>query len=178
MQQNVLRLDVAVDHLVGVRVAQGGSYLASDGKGLIHRQLLLALELGAQRLTLDVGHDVEQAAAGLTGVVQREDVRMVEPRRDLDLAQEALRTDRRGQFGSQHFDRHEPMMLDVVREVDRRHAAVPQLALDRIATSERRPKAHIGSGRQALLRWSAQVGQISLNSFSIAAHDSRSAAAS
>src|SRR5205807_1307011 len=74
VQQDVLRLDVAVDHLVGMRVAQGGSDLAGDGEGLIHRQLLLALELEAQRLSLDVRHDVKQEAVRLAGVVQRQEI--------------------------------------------------------------------------------------------------------
>ena len=103
---------------------------------------------------------------------------MVQPRRDLDLAQEALGTERRGQLGPQHLDRHDPAMLDVVREVDRRHAPAPQLTLDRIATRERRPEARIDMGHAGLRKWPVQPGQISLNSFSIAAHDSRSAAAS
>ena len=70
------------------------------------------------------------------------------------------------------------MMPDVVREVDRGHAAAPQLALDRIATRERCLEARIGIGHHTLLNSPVQLGQISLNSFSIAAHDSRSAAAS
>src|SRR5207244_5469928 len=83
-------------------------------------------------------------------ILQRENVRMVQPRRDLDLAEETLRTERRRQLRPQHFDRHDPAMLDVVREVDRRHAAAPQLTLDRIATREDRKSTRLNSSHQII----------------------------
>jgi hypothetical protein len=49
-------------------------------------------QLVTQRLALDVRHDVVEEALGVTGVVQRQDVRMREVGRDLDLLVEPLGT--------------------------------------------------------------------------------------
>ena len=57
-QQNVLRLDVAVHHVVVVGVSKGARHLARDPQGLLDRQLTLPLEPVAQRFTFDVRHDV------------------------------------------------------------------------------------------------------------------------
>src|SRR5437763_324119 len=103
---------------------------------------------------------------------------MIEPRCDLDLTQEALGTEHRRQLGAQHFDGDGAVVLDVVREVDGRHSAAAQLAPDSVATRERRLEARIGTGHHTLPGSPVQLDQISLNSFSIAAHDPRSAAAS
>src|SRR5436190_1807403 len=57
-QQNVLRFDVAVHHVVAVGVSKGARHLARDPQGLLDRQLTLPLEPVAQRFTFDVRHDV------------------------------------------------------------------------------------------------------------------------
>src|SRR5207244_8539074 len=88
VQQDVLGLYVPMDQVPGVRVAESGSDLPRDAQGLLDRELLLAVELVAQRLALDVRHDVKEEPSGVTGVVQREDVRMIQTRGDFDLTQE------------------------------------------------------------------------------------------
>ena len=77
-QQDVLRLDVAMDDAAAVRVAQGVGYFAGDGEGVIERELLLAVEPVAERLPLDVGHDIVEEAVGLAGVKQRQNVWMLQ----------------------------------------------------------------------------------------------------
>ena len=64
---------------------------------VLERQLLLPVQVVPKRLALDVGHDVVEEAAGFPGVVQRQDVRVVQRGRDLDLAQEPLRAQGGGQ---------------------------------------------------------------------------------
>ena len=116
-QEDVLGLDVPVDHPLAVGVVER----PGDGTGEFHRlvdaELLLAVQLGPERLALDVGHDVEQHAAGVPGVVEREDVRMAEPRGDLDLAEKALAADGRGQVGVHDLERHPAVVAKIVREV-------------------------------------------------------------
>ena len=46
LEQDVLRLDVAVDHTVPVGVAQRVRHLARDAQGVVERELLLALRAG------------------------------------------------------------------------------------------------------------------------------------
>ena len=55
---------------------------------------------------------------------------------DLDLAQEPLGPERRGQLGAQHLDGDQSVVLAVAGEVDRRHPPVPQLTLDREAVGK------------------------------------------
>ena len=56
---------------------------------------------------------------------------MVQPRGDLDLAQEPLAGQRPREVRAEHLDGDVAVVLEVVREVDRGHAAGAELALDR-----------------------------------------------
>ena len=53
-----------------------------------------------------------------------------------DLAQEPLGADHRGQLGLELLDGDLPVVAEIVREVDRCHAAGPELALEAVATGE------------------------------------------
>jgi hypothetical protein len=55
---------------------------------------------------------------------------------NLDLRQEPLGADHRGQLGLQNLHCHLAIVLEILREVDRSHAALTQLALDRVAVGE------------------------------------------
>ena len=60
LEQDVLRLDVAMDHPPGVRVAQCVANFASDLEGGVEGELLLAVEAGAEALPVHKGHHVEE----------------------------------------------------------------------------------------------------------------------
>ena len=60
---------------------------------------------------------------------------MLQSRGELDLAQEALRAERMRQLGVQHLDRDEPLVLDVVREIDGGGAATANLALQDVSAA-------------------------------------------
>ena len=62
---------------------------------------------------------------------------MLELRGESDLALKAFATDRRREFGEQHFDRDFAVVLDVVGEVDRRQAAAAEFAIDVVAITDR-----------------------------------------
>lgn len=81
------------------------------------------------------GAEEEQSGGG-PGVDEGEDVGVLELGRDLDLAQESLRTQRRGQLRPENLDRDPPVMLEVFGEKHERRAARPELALDAIAVRE------------------------------------------
>ena len=79
---------------------------------------------------------------------------MVQPRRDLDLSRETLHAHRLGQFRAQHLDRYLAVVLGIVRQIDRRHAARAQLAHDAVALRQdggnaREVVVHRGSGRES-----------------------------
>ncbi len=52
----------------------------------------------------------------------------------LDLAHEALDTEACSELGTKHLDRYLAAVLQALGEVDRRHPAAAQLALDRVST--------------------------------------------
>ena len=60
LEEDVLRLEVAVDDAVAVGVVEGREHGQRDAEGVVDGQLLLAIEAGAERLALDVRHHVEQ----------------------------------------------------------------------------------------------------------------------
>ena len=82
----------------------------------------------AQRLALDVRHHVVEQAVDVARVVQRQDVRMVQPGGDVDLAEEPLPADRGGDLGVEDLDRDAAVVLLVLGQVDRGHPAAAQQA--------------------------------------------------
>ena len=61
---------------------------------------------------------------------------MIEPRGDRDLAQEAIAGERPGEVGPEHLDGDLPVVFEVVREVDRGHAAGAEFALNAVVAGE------------------------------------------
>ena len=94
----------------------------------------------AQRLPVDERHDVIQQAVRRPRVDQGEDVRMLELRRDGDLAQEPVGADGGGEIGVQNLDRDRTVVPQVAREVHHRHPAVADLALHVVPARECRAK--------------------------------------
>src|SRR4051812_25318265 len=54
----------------------------------------------------------------------------------LDLGEEPLGADDGGQLGAEDLERHAAVMAQVLREVDRSHPALTELALDAVAVLE------------------------------------------
>ena len=100
VQQDVLRLDVALHDPPAVRVVERAGDLGGDAHRVGNRELLLAVQPVAQRLALHVRHHIEEEAVGLARVVQRKDMRMLQIRRDLDLGEKPVGADHRCQFGA------------------------------------------------------------------------------
>ena len=61
---------------------------------------------------------------------------MLEPRGELDLAQEPLGTEGGGELGLEHLEGDRPVVLEVAGEIDRGHAAAPELALEHVAVAQ------------------------------------------
>ncbi|CAA9302889.1 MAG: hypothetical protein AVDCRST_MAG40-471, partial [uncultured Gemmatimonadaceae bacterium] len=127
-EQHVLGLDVAVDDPALVRVGQRVDHLAQDAHAVGDRELPLAVEPLAERLALDVRHDVVEEPVGLARVDEREDVRVEELRGDLDLAQEAVGADPAHEVRPQHLHGDRAAVPQVLGEVHGGHAAAPELA--------------------------------------------------
>jgi hypothetical protein len=69
-------------------------------------------------------------------VVQRQDRGVLQLRRQLDLAQESIGAEGGREVGAQHLDRHLPVVLEVLREIHRPHAAASQLPLQAVAVAK------------------------------------------
>jgi hypothetical protein len=68
LEQDVLRLDVAMDHAVTVRIAQGACYRARDLHRVLERELLLPCQPLAHRLALHIRHHVVEEPGRLAGI--------------------------------------------------------------------------------------------------------------
>ena len=90
VQQNVLGLDVAMDHAVPVRVVQRTRDLTCDAQRVGDGELPLAFQSRAKRLASHQWHHVVQQPVGLAAVEERQNVRMLQARRGADFGQEAV----------------------------------------------------------------------------------------
>ena len=107
-----------------------------------------ASSIGTQRLALDERHDVvEECLPGFTSrsrcemnlarVKERNDVGMAQVGSGLDFEQEPVGAQRCADLRIEHLDGDVPVVLQVARQVYRRHAAASELVLDGVAILER-----------------------------------------
>jgi hypothetical protein len=68
--------------------------------------------------------------------VHAEDMRVLQAGGGLNLALEALGPESRSELGVEDFEGDRPLMPEIAREVDRGHAAAPQLALEHVAVTQ------------------------------------------
>jgi hypothetical protein len=148
VQQDVLGLDVAVDHAVAVGVVERAGHFGRDTDGIGHRELAFPLESLAERFSLDKRHDVEEESVGLTRIEQRQQMRMLEVGRGLDLDQEPFRADHGRELRPQHLERHRAPMTDIVRQIDGRHAALAELPFDPVPIVKRALERSPGCGHR------------------------------
>ena len=140
MQQNVFRLDVAMNHAVPMRVVESARYFGGDSHRVGDWKLLFPVETLPQRFALDIRHHVVRPAAQLavadqSRVDQTQDVRMLQVRGDFDFVEESIRAQRRGDLGVENLDGDFAFVFLVVREEHGCHSATTQLTFDRVATA-------------------------------------------
>ena len=124
-----------MDHALAVGIVQGPGHLL----GIPTASAIGSCGSRASRCRRDspstVWHGEPEAAGGSSGIVNRQDVRVLKPRDQADLPLEALGRQRRGRIGMQNLEGDPALVLEVVRQVDRGHAAPAQLALDPVPYS-------------------------------------------
>ena len=74
-----------------------------------------------------------------------------------DLAQKALGPESVDQLGTEHLDGYLAIMLEVMREIDRRHAACTKLAVEAVAIGQRALKSGLDVGQVGRQGESAQT---------------------
>ena len=137
--EDVLRLDVTMDQIGGVGRVQrlGDRPQEADHIGSHH---CAVVHLFGECRALDEPHREIQLTVGLTGVIHRNDVRVIKGRDVLALTSEAL-TELliSAKARRQHLQRHWTAKAHVFRAVDDGHAANTDDVADAV-TAEHRPR--------------------------------------
>jgi hypothetical protein len=152
LDEDVLRLDVAVHDAACMRVGQCPRHLPQHAHRIGRRQCAAVPDAIAERLAIHVAHGEEGEAADLVGAVHRHDVGMRELRGHARLAQESLaRVGLLGERGRQHLEGHLPVEAFVAGEQHDAHAATSELALDVVLPAE-------GGTQRSQLACSGRIG--------------------
>ena len=137
VDQDVLRLDVAVDHVAAVGDAEAARDLDRVGDRLLRVERADPPDPLLQRLSLDVLEDDVGVAAVLAGVDHRDDVGVGQLGDRPGLLAEALQLVLLlGHLAVHHLDRDRPVERVVTCQVDGRHAAAAQFRLQPVAAGE------------------------------------------
>jgi hypothetical protein len=137
VDQDVLRLDVAVDDVARVREAERSRDLDRVGDRLPDRQFAEAADAVLERLALDVLEDDERAPVLLAGVDHAHDVGVRELGHRARLAAEALElVGVGGDLAVHELDRHAPLEDAVERPIDGRHPAGAYLGVEPVPAVE------------------------------------------
>ena len=146
VEQDVLRLDVAMYHTMLVGVLQGVGYLAGDAHRFGHRQLLLSLEPAPECLAIHKWHDIVEEAVDFTGIEERKHVGVLQVGGELDFLQEALGAEHCRELGVEHFECDIAAVPKVACEIHRGHAAPAELTLDDVPAAQSGVQPVCGAG--------------------------------
>ena len=142
-KENVLRLDVTVHQAFAIGVVERLGDLAGDVDGGIERQLRLPNHPTAERLAVDVRHDVVEAALRFARsrrncprIEEAHHAGMIELRGDLDFTEKAFCAENRGEVRTEDLDGDLAVANQVVGQIDPRHAARADFPLDPVAISQ------------------------------------------
>ena len=89
-----------------------------------------------QRFPGGEGHHEEQEPIDLSGVVEREDMRVIQPGDRLDLPEKPVHPHGLGQLRIQDFYSDLPTVFEILGQVDRGHPARSDLSFDRVSGGE------------------------------------------
>ena len=140
VDENVLRLQVAMNHALLVRRLQPFADLPEDVHGLRKGQPAFAAHHRREVLAGDVLHGQKLHAAGLAEVIDAEDVLVRDVAGELNLAFESLQ-DRRvtGKIEADDFQSDVAIELTIAGEVDLPHPTLPELLHDVVPLPEIHP---------------------------------------
>ena len=141
VEQDVGRLDVAVDQAAAVGVVQGFGHLGDEGCRFRAGGPGLP-QPGPQILAGDeLGNHVAEAVGGPAHVVDGHDARVVQGRQHAGLGQEGLDVGRRGDaVAVRHLDGHVALQVVVVGLVDHAEGAGAEPGRDAVAAQVRGQK--------------------------------------
>jgi hypothetical protein len=112
-----------VHHTAFVRVGQRAGDVAQNADHFRNRQRATATQSCAQRFALDERHRVIRNAVDLTRCEERNDLRLLEARGQLNLTSEPVDVHAGHEIGVQHFHHHLASERRLLRHEDAGHAA-------------------------------------------------------
>src|SRR2546423_14705270 len=125
-----------MNHSFGVGVSECVADLRCDANCCVDRQLPLPPDASSESFPCHIRHQVIHQRLYSTGVVKRQDVGMLQFRKETYLANESELAELGAQFGVQHFDRDLAIMSLVARHVHCSECSLSDLALDVVAPRE------------------------------------------
>jgi len=144
VEQDVLGLDVAVDHAAAMGIVERGGHGRGDADRFLDRQLALPLEPRPERFAGHVRHDVIELPFDGARVDQPEDMGMIQVGRDLDFLEKPIAPDQRREVGLEDLDGDLAMVPEIVGEINRRHAAGADGPLDPIPAGQSGDEPGVG----------------------------------
>ena len=132
MEQDVFRLDVAVHHVVAVRVVQRIRDFAGQSHRIGDWKMGFAIQPVTKRFALRDRHHVIEVAVGFPGIIERKNVGMMQSGGETDFSQKASRSHSSGELLANDLERHLAVMPQIFREVHGGHPARAELALDAV----------------------------------------------
>jgi hypothetical protein len=129
-----------MNHAFPVRIVERERYLTSEIDRYLKRKLALPPETIPEGFAANERHCVPELSGSITRVVHRQDVGMLEPGSEFDLALEALRAERGGEFRVQDLQGNRSIVPEIVGQKHGRHATTPKLPLDAVAIGKAAPE--------------------------------------
>jgi hypothetical protein len=134
--ENVLGLDVAMYYALRVRVAQCIGDFAKNLRRFLNRQLTRARNSRAQILATDERHRVIEERSFRARGKKWNDVRMLQPRSELNLPPKTIGVDSRGKVRRENLDDYLSLELGLDGDEDARHTCASELSIDAIGGPE------------------------------------------
>ena len=123
-------------HAVAMRVVERDRHLGRDTHRVGQRKRSLAHEASAERVAADERHYIIEERRRLAGVVERQNVGVLELGDELDFTQKALCAECHAQLGIEHLDGDVTVVAQVLGEKHRGHAAAADLSFEDVAVRE------------------------------------------
>ena len=147
-EEDVLRLEIAVDDAAGVRGAQRRRDLHAD-HGRAPDLERAARELVGDSRALEVLEDEEGTTVHDAHVERLDDVRVTHRAGDLTLVEEAAHGSRSAAARREHLERHQPLDQGVLRDVDARLGAFTELSDHTVTFRHQCPNQRVVPGVHA-----------------------------
>lgn len=126
-----------MDDAVAVRIRERVGQIGEQRPRRVRFDPPLQAQSRRERLAGDVAHDEVHETVDLAKREERHDVRMIEARRRSRFAPEAFAEVRRsGVLGREHLDGHVAIERELVRQIDRAHAAASEQPFDAVLEAD------------------------------------------